>query len=163
ERPPAMRGHSIEVRLYAEAPAHDWQRQTGTVHRVDMPRVATEFAPLTTTGIRLDTGVVDGSVVGVHYDPMLAKVISYADTRAEAARLLAAALHRARIHGLVTNRDLLVRVLRHPAFLAGDTDTAFFATHGLDSLAAPLADAGAERLSVVAAALADAAANRASA
>jgi len=163
ERPPAMRGHSIEVRLYAEDPAHDWQPQSGTVHRVDIPRVATEFAPLTTTGIRLDTGVVDGSVVGVHYDPMLAKVISYADTRAEAARLLAAALHRARIHGLVTNRDLLVRVLRHPAFLAGDTDTAFFATHGLDSLAAPLADAGAERLSVVAAALADAAANRASA
>src|SRR5690606_41086072 len=87
ERPPAMRGHSIEVRLYAEDPAHDWQPQSGTVHRVDIPRVATEFAPLTTTGIRLDTGVVDGSVVGVHYDPMLAKVISYADTRAEAARL----------------------------------------------------------------------------
>jgi propionyl-CoA carboxylase alpha chain len=122
--------------------------------------VTTEFDVLDRPGVRLDTGVVDGSVVGVHYDPMLAKVISYADTRAEAARLLATALHRTKIHGLVTNRDLLVRVLRHPAFLAGDTDTAFFATHGLDTLAAPLLSETDEALSIVAAALADAAANR---
>ncbi|MBF6357341.1 acetyl/propionyl-CoA carboxylase subunit alpha [Nocardia higoensis] len=161
--PPVMRGHSIEVRLYAEDPAHDWQPQSGTVHRIDIPHVAAEFEPLTRAGIRLDTGVLDGSVVGVHYDPMLAKVIAFAETRTEAARLLASALRRARIHGLVTNRDLLVRVLRHPAFLAGDTDTAFFATHGLDTLAAPLAEPADERLSVVAAALADAAVNRASA
>ncbi|MFI9411699.1 acetyl/propionyl/methylcrotonyl-CoA carboxylase subunit alpha [Nocardia gamkensis] len=158
--PPAMRGHSIEVRLYAEDPAQDWQPQSGTVHRIDIPSVRTEFDLLDRPGVRLDTGVVDGSVVGVHYDPMLAKVISYAETRGEAARLLAAALHRAKIHGLVTNRDLLVRVLRHPAFLAGDTDTAFFATHGLEVLAAPLVSVSDEALSVVAAALAEAAANR---
>ncbi|MEU1958889.1 biotin carboxylase N-terminal domain-containing protein [Nocardia sp. NPDC019255] len=158
--PPAMHGHSIEVRLYAEDPAHDWQPQSGTVHRIDIPAVRTEFDLLDRPGVRLDTGVVDGSVVGVHYDPMLAKVISYAETRGEAARLLASALHRAKIHGLVTNRDLLVRVLRHPAFLAGDTDTAFFATHGLDALAAPLVSEPDEELSVIAAALADAAANR---
>ncbi|GAA5101905.1 biotin carboxylase N-terminal domain-containing protein [Nocardia iowensis] len=158
--PPAMHGHSIEVRLYAEDPAHDWQPQSGTVHRIDIPLVATEFDLLDRPGVRLDTGVVDGSIVGVHYDPMLAKVISYAETRSEAARLLATALHRAKIHGLVTNRDLLVRVLRHPAFLAGDTDTAFFDTHGLDTLAAPLVSAADEALSIVAAALADAAANR---
>ncbi len=161
--PPAMRGHSIEVRLYAEDPAQDWQPQSGSVHRIEIPLVRTEFDLLERPGVRLDTGVVDGSTVGVHYDPMLAKVISWAETRDEAARLLAAALHRARVHGLVTNRDLLVRVLRHPAFLAGDTDTAFFATHGLDTLAAPLADPDAQRLSLVAAALAEAAANRASA
>ncbi|MFI6045816.1 acetyl/propionyl/methylcrotonyl-CoA carboxylase subunit alpha [Nocardia sp. NPDC051321] len=161
--PPALHGHSIEVRLYAEDPAHDWQPQSGTVHRIDIPSVVTEFDLLDRPGVRLDTGVVDGSVVGVHYDPMLAKVISYAETRGEAARLLANALHRARIHGLVTNRDLLVRVLRHPAFLAGDTDTAFFATHGLDTLAAPLVSESDEALSIVAAALADAAANRAAA
>ncbi|WP_433660194.1 acetyl/propionyl/methylcrotonyl-CoA carboxylase subunit alpha [Nocardia sp. CA-128927] len=157
---PAMYGHSIEVRLYAEDPAHDWQPQSGTVHRIDIPSVVTEFDLLHRPGVRLDTGVVDGSVVGVHYDPMLAKVISYAETRDEAARLLANALHRAKIHGLVTNRDLLVRVLRHPAFLAGDTDTAFFTTHGLDTLAAPLVSESDEALSIVAAALADAAANR---
>ncbi|WP_433758475.1 acetyl/propionyl/methylcrotonyl-CoA carboxylase subunit alpha [Nocardia sp. CA-135398] len=158
--PPPLRGHSIEVRLYAEDPAHEWQPQSGTVHRIDIPSVLTEFDILDRPGVRLDTGVVDGSVVGVHYDPMLAKVISYAETRDAAARLLATALQRAKIHGLVTNRDLLVRVLRHPAFLAGDTDTAFFETHGLDSLAAPLVSESDEKLSIVAAALADAAANR---
>ncbi|MFF3221884.1 acetyl/propionyl/methylcrotonyl-CoA carboxylase subunit alpha [Nocardia suismassiliense] len=158
--PPAMYGHSIEVRLYAEDPAHDWQPQSGTVHHIDIPSVAEEFGLLDRPGVRLDSGVVDGSVVGVHYDPMLAKVISYAETRSEAARLLANALHRAKIHGLVTNRDLLVRVLRHPAFLAGDTDTAFFGTHGLDTLSAPLVSESDEALSIVAAALADAAANR---
>jgi propionyl-CoA carboxylase alpha chain len=160
-QPPALRGHSIEVRLYAEDPAQDWQPQSGTVHRMEIPGVAAEFDLLDRPGVRLDSGVIGGSVVGVHYDPMLAKVISYGSTRAEAARLLAGALHRARIHGLVTNRDLLVRVLRHPAFLAGDTDTAFFATHGLDALAAPLAGADEEELSIVAAAFAEAAANRA--
>ncbi|MGX1808654.1 acetyl/propionyl/methylcrotonyl-CoA carboxylase subunit alpha [Nocardia sp. NPDC055321] len=157
---PAMRGHSIEVRLYAEDPAHDWQPQSGPVHRLAIPGTIGEFTVLTEPGVRLDTGVVDGSLVGVHYDPMLSKVISFAETRDEAAHLLASALQRAEIHGLVTNRDLLVRVLRHPAFLAGDTDTAFFATHGLDALAAPLASESDEALSIVAAALAEAAANR---
>ncbi|MGW6121638.1 acetyl/propionyl/methylcrotonyl-CoA carboxylase subunit alpha [Nocardia sp. NPDC055165] len=157
---PAQRGHSIEVRLYAEDPAHDWQPQSGPVHKIEIPFTAGEFTVLDQPGVRLDTGVVDDSVVGVHYDPMLAKVISYAETRAEAAHLLATALQRAKIHGLVTNRDLLVRVLRHPAFLAGDTDTAFFATHDLAVLAAPLVSEADEALSIVAAALADSAANR---
>ncbi|MFE4456190.1 acetyl/propionyl/methylcrotonyl-CoA carboxylase subunit alpha [Nocardia tengchongensis] len=159
-RQPEMRGHSIEVRLYAEDPAHDWQPQSGAVHRLDIPGTLGEFTVLTEPGVRLDTGIVDGSVVGVHYDPMLSKVISFAETRDEAAHLLASALQRAKIHGLVTNRDLLVRVLRHPAFLAGDTDTAFFATHDLEKLSAPLVSEADEQLSIVAAALSDAAANR---
>ncbi|KXX60501.1 acetyl-CoA carboxylase biotin carboxylase subunit, partial [Rhodococcus sp. LB1] len=129
---PAVSGHSIEVRLYAEDPAQNWQPQSGPVHRLDLPENAVEFDVLRTPGIRLDSGVVDGSSVGVHYDPMLAKVISFAPTRTQAATRLATALSRAQIHGLRTNRDLLVNVLRHPAFLAGDTDTAFFDTHGLD-------------------------------
>ncbi|MBY8863654.1 acetyl/propionyl-CoA carboxylase subunit alpha [Nocardia sp. CA2R105] len=162
-RQPGLRGHSIEVRLYAEDPAQDWQPQSGPVYRLDIPGATGEFTVLTEPGVRLDTGVVDGSQVGVHYDPMLSKVISYAETRDEAAHLLASALQRAKIHGLVTNRDLLVRVLRHPAFLAGDTDTAFFATHGLEKLSAPLISEGDEKLSIVAAALSDAAANRAAA
>ncbi|MFD3703513.1 acetyl/propionyl/methylcrotonyl-CoA carboxylase subunit alpha [Nocardia sp. NPDC058658] len=157
---PAQRGHSIEVRLYAEDPSHDWQPQSGPVHKIEIPFTAGEFTVLEQPGVRLDTGVVDGSLVGVHYDPMLAKVISYAETRAEAAHLLATALQRAKIHGLVTNRDLLVRVLRHPAFLAGDTDTAFFATHDLAVLSAPLVSEADEALSIVAAALSDSAANR---
>jgi acyl-CoA carboxylase subunit alpha len=150
--PPASNGHAIEVRLYAEDPLHDWRPQSGTLHRFEMPG-----------GVRLDSGVDSGSVVGVHYDPMLAKVIAWAPSRAAAARTVAGALTRAKIHGLQTNRSLLVRVLRHPAFLAGDTDTAFFDRHGLAALAEPLADKESTATSVVAAALADAAANRAAA
>ncbi|WP_029110098.1 biotin carboxylase N-terminal domain-containing protein [Mycobacterium sp. URHD0025] len=150
--PPSAKGSAIEARLYAEDPAKGWQPQAGTVHRFAVPGQ-----------VRVDTGIEDGSVVSIFYDPMLAKVISYAPTRRQAATVLADALARTRIHGLRTNRDLLVNVLRHPAFIDGATDTAFFDTHGLDALAAPLADAGAVTLSAIAAALADAAHNRASA
>lgn len=151
-QPPASRGSSIEARLYAEDPAKGWQPQAGAVHRFEVPGQ-----------VRVDTGIEDGSVVSIFYDPMLAKVISYAPTRRQAATVLADALARTRIHGLRTNRDLLVNVLRHPAFLDGATDTAFFDTHGLDSLASPLAGAGVVTLSAIAVALADAAYNRSSA
>jgi len=161
--PPSPAGHSIEARLYAEDPASDWQPQAGTVRLFEVPSAATQFGPLTGAGIRLDSGIVDGSVVSVHYDPMLAKVISYAPDRTRAARLLADALARTRLHGLRTNRDLLINVLRHRAFAAGDTDTAFIDTHGLDALATPRADHRAVRLSAIAAALAAAAHNRATA
>ncbi len=162
-QPPAARGHSIEARLYAEDPARGWQPQAGTVHRFDVPTAQTEFTSSGRTGIRLDSGIVDGSVVTIHYDPMLAKVISYAPERGQAALLLADALTRIRLHGLTTNRDLLVNVLRHRAFLDGATDTAFFDTHGLADLAAPLAGGHTVRLSALAAALADAAHNRSAA
>ncbi|TWP52126.1 biotin/lipoyl-binding protein [Lentzea tibetensis] len=109
---PVPRGHAIEARLYAEDPAHDWRPSSGTVHRFEVPY-----------DVRVDSGVEDGSLVSVHYDPMLAKVISWAPTRSAAARKLAGALADARIHGLVTNRSLLVDVLRHPSFLSGETHT----------------------------------------
>jgi propionyl-CoA carboxylase alpha chain len=163
-QPPAARGHSIEARLYAEDPARGWQPQAGQVHTVDVPVVRTRFDSLGhRTGIRLDSGIADGSVVSIHYDPMLAKVISYAPTRRQSALVLADALARARLHGLRTNRELLVNVLRHPAFLEGATDTAFFDTHDLAVLSTPLADATTVRWAAVAAALADAAHNRATA
>jgi propionyl-CoA carboxylase alpha chain len=162
--PPVTHGHSIEARLYAEDPAHGWQPQAGMVHTFEVPSVRTEFDSLgRRTGIRLDSGIVDGFTVSIHYDPMLAKVISYAPTRRQSALVLADALARARVHGVRTNRDLLVNVLRHPAFLDGATDTAFFDTHGLAGLSASLADKGVVRLSAIAAALADAAHNRATA
>jgi propionyl-CoA carboxylase alpha chain len=145
-------GHAVEARLYAEDPRRDFLPAAGRLHRFRV-----EQRP----GLRVDAGVRDGSVVGVHYDPLLAKVVAHAPTRAEAAGLLAAALAGARIHGLVTNRDLLVRVLRHEAFLAGETDTHFLQRHQADELAMPLADAEAARLSAVAAALAAQAARRA--
>ncbi|OLF17913.1 ATP-binding protein [Actinophytocola xanthii] len=159
--PPPSLGHAIEVRLYAEDPAAGWRPHTGTLHRFEVPGVSAEFTVPLGTGIRLDSGVDDGSVVSPHYDAMLAKVVSVAPTRDVAARALAASLRQARIHGVTTNRDLLVRVLTHDAFLAGDTDTAFFERHDLAALAAPLADPDTVALAVLAAALADAAANRA--
>lgn len=163
-QPPAARGHSIEARLYAEDPAKNWQPQAGLVRAFEVPSVRAEFSSLgQRTGIRLDSGVIDGFTVSVHYDPMLAKVISYAPTRRQASLVLADALARARVHGVRTNRDLLVNVLRHRAFLDGATDTAFFDTHDLARLAAPLGDAAVIRLSAIAAALADAAHNRATA
>jgi len=161
--PPAPRGSSIEARLYAEDPANEWQPQAGTVHRFTVANAATEFGPLDRTGVRLDSGVTDGSVISVFYDPMIAKIISYAPTRRQAAALLADTLTRAQIHGVVTNRDLLVNVLRHPAFIAGSTDTAFFDTHGLAALAPPPDSSPGPELAAIAAALADAAYNRSTA
>ncbi len=161
--PPHPQGHAIEVRLYAEDPAADWRPHSGTLHRFEVPGVSARFTVPMGTGIRLDSGVDSGSVVSPHYDPMLAKVISVAPTRDVAARALAAALTRAKIHGVTTNRDLLVRILTHAAFLAGETDTAFFDRHGLPELSLPLVDNHSAKLSVLAAALADAAANRAGA
>ncbi|RCW45910.1 propionyl-CoA carboxylase alpha chain [Halopolyspora algeriensis] len=157
---PEPHGHAIEVRLYAEDPAAGWQPQSGTLRRLESRDVDAEFAVPANYGIRLDSGVRSGSLVSMHYDPMLAKVVSWAPSREEAARRLARALAGMKIHGLRTNRDLLVRVLGHPAFLSGDTDTAFFDRHGLEALSTPLADADSEALSALAAALAQAADNR---
>ncbi|MER7482410.1 biotin carboxylase N-terminal domain-containing protein [Streptomyces sp. NPDC126510] len=138
--PPRARGHAVEARLYAEDPARDWSPQTGTLHRLCVP------GP-----VRLDTGYTDGDEIGVHYDPMLAKVVAHAPTRTEAVRRLAAALERAAIHGPVTNRDLLVRSLRHPEFTAARMDTGFYERH-LPDLTEPSPDPHAP----LAAALADA-------
>ncbi|MDI1452771.1 biotin carboxylase N-terminal domain-containing protein, partial [Streptomyces sp. ATE26] len=116
--PPHARGHAVEARLYAEDPARDWAPQTGTLHRLAVP-----------AGVRLDTGYTDGDTIGVHYDPMLAKVVAHAPTRAEAVRKLAGALERTALHGPVTNRDLLLNSLRHPEFTAGRMDTGFYDRH----------------------------------
>ncbi|GAA4207302.1 biotin carboxylase N-terminal domain-containing protein [Streptosporangium oxazolinicum] len=164
--PPEPSGHAVEVRLYAEDPARDWLPQSGVLHRFEISGVDSRFAPVPGRryGLRLDSGVEDGSEIGVHYDPMLAKVVSYGASRPDAVRRLAAALAGARIHGLVTNRDLLVEVLRHPAFLAGDTHTGFLEEHGLTGVpGAHPGRPGVARLSALAAALAGAAANRAAA
>lgn len=158
--PPSPRGHAIEARLYAEDPAQAYRPHTGTLHAFEIPGTDAEFRVPEPYGLRLDAGVTSGSVVHAQYDPMLAKVIAYADTRAAALRRLAAALAGARLHGPATNRDQLVRVLRHESFRAGTVDTGFLDSH---DTTAPLADEGAVRVSALAAALALAAANRAGA
>ncbi|WP_323184826.1 acetyl/propionyl/methylcrotonyl-CoA carboxylase subunit alpha [Streptomyces virginiae] len=140
--PPQPTGHAVEARLYAEDPAQGWRPQTGALHTLAIPGA-----------VRVDTGFTAGDTVGIHYDPMLAKVVAHAPTRPEAVRALAAALAGARIHGLTTNRELLVRSLRHPEFAAGQLDTGFYDRH-LDTLTG---DAPDPTPAALAAALAEAA------
>ncbi len=116
----AIRGHAIECRLYAEDPRNDFLPSTGTL-------VCWETPPL--PGVRYESGVETGSEVTIYYDPMLAKIIAHGPTRPEAARRLAHALGEMRVHGVRTNRDLLVEILRHPEFLAGRLDTHFISRH----------------------------------
>jgi acetyl-CoA carboxylase biotin carboxylase subunit len=142
---PTLLGHAIEARLCAEDPQQGFLPTSGTLHRFEIPEVA---------GVRVDSGVGDGSVISPYYDSLLAKVVAHAPTRAEAARLLAATLRRAKIHGPTTNRELLVRILEHEEFLAGKIDTHFLVRHDPTTLAAPLVNAQGERLHAVAAALA---------
>ncbi|WP_406421343.1 acetyl/propionyl/methylcrotonyl-CoA carboxylase subunit alpha [Streptomyces sp. NBC_00842] len=145
--PPAPHGHAVEARLYAEDPARDWQPRTGPLHTLDVPDEP---------GLRLDTGYTGGDTIGVHYDPMLAKVIAHAPTRTQAVRLLARALERTRIHGPVTNRDLLVRSLRHADFTGARLDTGFYERH-LDALTRTPGDDADQHLAALAAAAAHAA------
>ena len=115
-----INGHAIEARLYAEDPENDFFPVSGTI---------VQFDPAPLVPVRVDSGVESGSAVSIHFDPMLAKLTAHGPTREEAAMRLAAALAQLRVSGLVTNRDFLVNTLRHPAFLAGDTTTAFIERH----------------------------------
>ena len=114
----AFAGHAIEARLYAEDPAAGFLPAVGTL---------AAFAPPSDPAVRWDSGVEAGSAVGLDFDPMLAKVVAHAPTRAEAAARLALALERLHIGGVTTNRHFLAAALRSEAFLAGDTTTDFIA------------------------------------
>ncbi len=111
--PVTLTGHAVEVRLYAEDP-RTFLPQTGTIERLQLPM-----------GVRVDAGVDAGDAVGLGYDPMLAKLISHAPTRAEALDRLAAALDETAVAGIVTNLPFLRWLVRHPALRAGETTTAF--------------------------------------
>jgi propionyl-CoA carboxylase alpha chain len=136
-----FQGHAIEARLYAEDPAAGFLPATGTL---------AVFEPAPAPAVRWDSGVETGSVVGLAFDPMLAKVIAHAPTRPEAAGRLALALERLHVGGVTTNRDFLAETLRHPAFLDGDTTTDFILR------ADPAADTGVGRDELEAAAAAGA-------
>jgi propionyl-CoA carboxylase alpha chain len=113
--------------------------------------------------VRVDSGVETGSVVSPFYDAMLAKVVAHGATREEACARLAGALERTRVHGVTTNRDLLVRVLRSAEFLGGEVDTGYLDRVDPAVIGASLVDEQTQRLHAVAAALAAAARRRASA
>ena len=142
-----LHGHAIEARLTAEDPAANYRPSTG------------RFTTFEIGGdVRIDTGVATGSTVSPYYDSMVAKVIAHGPTRDAAIRALTAALSSARLHGPTTNRDQLVRVLRHAAFRAGDLHTGFLDEHPCTK---PIT--GDRHIAAAAVALADQAGRRASA
>ncbi|HET7619114.1 MAG TPA: acetyl-CoA carboxylase biotin carboxylase subunit [Vicinamibacterales bacterium] len=122
-----QRGHAIECRVYAEDPAHQFLPQAGRLLLYREPA-----GP----GLRIDSGVEEGAEVSVHYDPLLAKLIAYAETREAAIARAAAALRRFPILGIRTNVAFLLRVLEHPAFAAGRMHTRFVDAHLGDLLPA---------------------------
>jgi acyl-CoA carboxylase subunit alpha len=137
--PPAATGHAIEARLYAEDPADGFRPAAGPVHAFAVPGADAMFGPplggdRPEPFLRLDAGVEPGSLVSTHYDAMLAKVIAWAPTRDVAARRLAAALAGTQIAGPATNRDLLVSVLRNPAFTDGGADTSLLEDYDVATL-----------------------------
>jgi acetyl/propionyl-CoA carboxylase alpha subunit len=150
---PSIDGHAIEVRLYAEDATNGFLPVTGTLRSFEIP-----------PAVRVDSGVKSGSVVSPYYDAMVAKVIAHAPSRGEAAAVLATALSWSRLHGVTTNRDLLVRILREDEFLAGTTDTGYLDRHDPAVLGASLLDTAPHRRAHAAvAALALQAGNRADA
>ena len=122
-----QRGHAIECRVYAEDPSAGYLPQAGRILL---------YRPPERPGIRVDAGVVEGSDVSVHYDPMIAKVVAHAETRDAAIDRMRAALFEFRILGVPTNIPFLLAVLDSPAFRSGHVDTAYLDEEGA-GLAAP--------------------------
>ena len=117
----SQRGHAIEARVYAEDPARNDLPQAGPLLLYREPSMP---------GIRVDAGVIEGSEVSVHYDPLLAKLIAWGETRDAARRRALAALRSYPILGIRTNVALLIELLEHPRFIAGSIDTGFLDTEG---------------------------------
>jgi len=115
-----LKGHAVEVRLYAEDPRNNFMPQTGQVRLWDYPERA---------GIRMDHGIQTGQEVSPFYDPMIAKVIAYGDNRSEAIRRLASAVQDTQLLGMNNNKLFLQNVLRHEVFGAGEATTAFIEQH----------------------------------
>ncbi len=123
-----LRGWAIEARVCAEDPDRGFVPSTGSITRYEEPRGR---------DVRVDSGVEAGSRVSVYYDPMLAKVIAWGESR-EAARLrLVDALNAYHLEGLSTNVDFANAVLNHPAFVEGALSTDFVARHMTDREAMP--------------------------
>lgn len=119
----SIKGHAIEVRLYAEDPRQDFLPQTGQVLR---------WKPTILPNVRIDHGMLATDEVSPFYDPMVAKVIAYGKTREDAIRLLARAVDDCVLLGVNSNKQFLVNLLRHPIVVAGDTNTAFIQQHFQD-------------------------------
>lgn len=127
-----LQGHALEARIYAETPDTAMLPSAGVLRHLTMPAVG--------DGVRIDTGVAQGDEVGVHYDPMIAKLIVWGEHRDAAARRLAAALADYRILGLQTNLALLRSVVDTSAFRQARLDTGVIHRHAGECLAVDSAD-----------------------
>ena len=116
-------GHAIELRIYAEDPENDFLPTTGQVLFRSFPRG---------DGVRVDHGVSDGMKVTSAFDPMLAKLIVYGQTRAEAIQRVRSAIAETSILGVTTNADYLARIVAHPAFASGLIHTGFIPRYAGD-------------------------------
>ena len=114
------RGHAIEMRVYAEDPAHHFMPSTGTIKRLVLPQ-----GP----GVRNENGVYEGYEIPIYYDPMLGKLVVYADTREEAIQRARRALREYRCEPVRTNVDFLLWALNEPAFVDGSYDTKHIESH----------------------------------
>jgi acetyl/propionyl-CoA carboxylase alpha subunit len=128
------RGHAIECRLYAEDPAAGFLPATGTLHRFRLP---------TWPGVRCDSGVREGDIVGTRYDPLLAKLIAHASDRDACVEKLAAALADTVVLGVTTNLGFLRWALGHRRFRSGEATTAFVAEEWSPELVPPLPEGAA--------------------
>ena len=128
-----LTGHALEVRLYAEDPYNQFLPSTGKIEA---------FGQATGVGVRYDTGIVAGQEISPFYDPMIAKLITYGDSRETALKRMIAALKETVLFGPRTNRDFLIACLEDEAFAAGDFSTAFIAeTFGEDGMQQTAPDA----------------------
>jgi acetyl-CoA carboxylase biotin carboxylase subunit len=116
----AQRGHAIECRIYAEDPSQNFFPSPGKIEFLHVPGGF---------GIRDDSGVYDGYQVTVFYDPLLAKLIAWGNTREDAIQRMLRALAEYRVHGVVTNIAFHRWVLQHPVFRSGEYDTNFIPQH----------------------------------
>ena len=123
-------GHSVEVRLYAEEPEKGFLPSTGPVRLFDFPEGE---------GIRIDSGVASGDEVSPYYDAMVAKIISYGETREDARRRLVTTLQDGALLGLGNNRDFLIDALEQQTFKDGLATTAFIAEHYGEQFTPPTA------------------------
>jgi geranyl-CoA carboxylase alpha subunit len=139
----ALKGVAIEARLYAEDPSTGFTPQSGALALFTAPRAA-----------RIDSGVETGDRVSAFYDPMIAKVIVHADTRAAACDRLSAALEEIAVLGVVTNRDFLIALLSDETFRAGAAATDYVEAN-LDRLATRKPAGGSAALALAAAAMVD--------
>ncbi|PJF38995.1 MAG: pyruvate carboxylase subunit A, partial [Phototrophicales bacterium] len=111
-----QRGHALEARIYAEDPSNNFLPAIGKIHHIVEP---------SGSGIRVDSGIDSGMEVTIHYDPMIAKLIVYAEDRESAIRKMDWALSQYVILGSTTNLQFLRDIIQHPIFELGEATTRF--------------------------------------